>query len=375
MDDFEAEEDEEFWAATLEQLVDGANVPCEQIEIRTDDDAAGSHMQKSTITCSTLSTQTDGPQATKSTASTGVGVGSCTSGSSGSGGSSTLQHSGTTANQEEAAAGTEGDDSSRWRTALNTHKAGMQGLDKEHVNQIIYEASKNSLYYQNEMKKEKVVEERVARQQQELAAVTVSDRKLATQQADAYTAHVEASRDLTRHVVHIDMDAFYAAVEILDQPELADKPMAVGGMGMLSTSNYVARKYGVRAGMPGFIGKKLCPDLVLVKSHFDRYRAASQEVRAILAMYDPDFEAVGLDESFLDVTEFVEQRQREGKIHSYPIERPEPDKCSGVKQYIMDGDTFAGGHDQLVSSGAACSQGDPAVHQPSDIATTSSVTT
>lgn len=59
--------------------------------------------------------------------------------------------------------------------------------------------------------------------------------------------------------MHIDMDMFYAAVEIRDDPSLATKPVAIGDNSMISTANYVARKFGVRSAMPGFIGKKLCP--------------------------------------------------------------------------------------------------------------------
>lgn len=144
-----------------------------------------------------------------------------------------IEDSRTSGKPEATGSAAEAGDSSRWRVALNTHKAGMQGLDKEHINRIIYEASKNSLYYQNEMKKEQVVEQRVAKQQEELSHITPSARKLARQHADKYIEHAESQRQLDRYVVHIDMDAFYAAVEILDQPDLANKPMAVGGMGML----------------------------------------------------------------------------------------------------------------------------------------------
>ena len=65
---------------------------------------------------------------------------------------------------------------------------------------------------------------------------------------------MERERDLTRTWFHIDMDMYYAAVEIRDNPKLADLPIAVGDMQMIATSNYVARKYGIRAAMPGFIG-------------------------------------------------------------------------------------------------------------------------
>ena len=78
------------------------------------------------------------------------------------------------------------------------------------------------------------------------------------------------------------MDMFYAAVEIRDNPALADKPVGVGNEMMLSTANYIARKYGVRSAMPGFIAKKLCPDLVLVDCNFRKYREVSKVFKSIL---------------------------------------------------------------------------------------------
>ena len=101
-------------------------------------------------------------------------------------------------------------------------------------------------------------------------------------------------------------DAFYAAVEERDQPSLKDQPMAVGGMGMLSTSNYLARKYGVRAGMPGFIGKKLCPTLKIVPPNFEKYKAVSSIIRQVFKEYDPGFCPMSLDEAYLDITEYLD---------------------------------------------------------------------
>ena len=83
------------------------------------------------------------------------------------------------------------------------------------------------------------------------------------------------------------MDMFFAAVEIRDDPSLADKPLAIGNEMMISTANYVARKFGVRSAMPGFIGKKLCPDLVFVECNFKKYNAVSKVFKAILEEYDP----------------------------------------------------------------------------------------
>lgn len=83
--------------------------------------------------------------------------------------------------------------------------------------------------------------------------------------------------------------------------------MAVGSTGMLSTSNYAARKFGVRAAMPGFIGKKLCPELIIVPPNFDKYKAVSKVVREVFSEYDPGFSPMSLDEAYLDITEYLQK--------------------------------------------------------------------
>ncbi|XP_062455821.1 DNA polymerase kappa isoform X2 [Rhea pennata] len=127
-------------------------------------------------------------------------------------------------------------------------------------------------------------------------------------QVDKLVMELEQSRNLSCTIVHIDMDAFYAAVEMRDNPELKEKPIAVGSMSMLSTSNYHARRFGVRAAMPGFIAKKLCPHLTIVPLNFEKYGKVSKEVREILAEYDPNFMPMGLDEAYLNITEYLEER-------------------------------------------------------------------
>lgn len=94
-----------------------------------------------------------------------------------------------------------------------------------------------------------------------------------------------------------------AAVEQLDRPELKDVPFAVGG-GVLTTCNYVARRFGCRSGMAGFVAKKLCPQLVLLPLNFDKYTAKAAEVREVLAEYDPRFESASIDEAYLNITEY-----------------------------------------------------------------------
>lgn len=108
-----------------------------------------------------------------------------------------------------------------------------------------------------------------------------------------------------RRIIHIDMDCFYAAVELRERPELANKPMAVGGAsgrGVLTTCNYPARKFGLHSAMPVFQAKQLCPQLVILPVRFELYRSASREVRAIFARYTDLIEPLSLDEAYLDVS-------------------------------------------------------------------------
>lgn len=195
------------------------------------------------------------------------------------------------------------------RMGLNDNKAGMEGLDKEKINKIIMEATKGSRFYGNELKKEKQVNQRIENMMQQKAQITSQQLRKAQLQVDRFAMELERNRNLNNTIVHVDMDAFYAAVEMRDNPELKEKPIAVGSMSMLATSNYHARRFGVRAAMPGFIAKRLCPQLIIVPPNFDKYRAVSKEVKEILAEYDPNFMAMSLDEAYLNITQHLQERQ------------------------------------------------------------------
>lgn len=106
--------------------------------------------------------------------------------------------------------------------------------------------------------------------------------------------------------IHIDMDCFYAAVEMRDNPKLANVPLAIGGKsrrGVLSTANYIARQYGVRSAMSNYHAKQLCPELVIVPGRMQVYKEVSQQIRAIFRRYTELIEPLSLDEAYLDVTQ------------------------------------------------------------------------
>ncbi|SMY31659.1 DNA polymerase IV [Photobacterium andalusiense] len=110
-----------------------------------------------------------------------------------------------------------------------------------------------------------------------------------------------------RKIIHVDMDCFYAAVEMRDNPALRDIPIAIGGRseqrGVVSTCNYLARKYGIHSAMPTAQAMKLCPHLTLVRGRMEVYRQVSQQIRAIFARYTDKIEPLSLDEAYLDVSD------------------------------------------------------------------------
>jgi DNA polymerase-4 len=116
---------------------------------------------------------------------------------------------------------------------------------------------------------------------------------------------VEVNWQGVHKIIHLDMDCFYAAVEMRERPQLAGRPVAVGGgarRGVVTTCNYEARKFGVHSAMPGFQAKERCPHLVFLPVRFDLYRAESARIRHILRDYTPLVEPLSLDEAYLDVT-------------------------------------------------------------------------
>src|SRR5512138_840838 len=110
----------------------------------------------------------------------------------------------------------------------------------------------------------------------------------------------------SRVIIHLDMDCFYAAIEMRDRPSLRGKPVGVGGArdrrGVLTTCNYEARAFGVRSAMPTFMALQRCPNLIVLPTRFDVYRREAAVVREILYRFGPLVEPLSLDEAYLDVS-------------------------------------------------------------------------
>ncbi|CAD8158227.1 unnamed protein product [Paramecium octaurelia] len=186
------------------------------------------------------------------------------------------------------------------------NKAGVEGADQ--IKQVIDDATRGSEYYKRQQEKRQQVLSKVSKMQVELENYHKNEQRKKETKEIIQNKVKEFQINTDRIWAHFDMDMFYVACELLDKPELKDKPVAVG-QSIISTANYVARKYGVRSAMPGFVAKKLCPDIIFIPCHFEKYKSVSNIFMTILKKYDDNLESMGLDEANLDLTEYVNNSQ------------------------------------------------------------------
>eukprot|EP00977_Amphora_coffeiformis_P029501 scaffold41089_cov176-Amphora_coffeaeformis.AAC.1 len=200
-------------------------------------------------------------------------------------------------------------------------KAGMDGIDREKINQIILRESGNSLFIQQQRKRDEKVNERIADLKEKLAQALPGCFQDLTQQLDLEEPGILAQRPTRSTAVVVDMDSYYMSCELLSRPDLKDRPACVG-RGMILTSNYKARTYGVRSAMAGWIGDKLVEELsegrerlIHVPSNFPLYKEKSQIVRRVLADYDPQMRAYSLDEVYMDLAPYLALKLTKGWSH------------------------------------------------------------
>lgn len=198
-------------------------------------------------------------------------------------------------------------------------KAGMEGIDRAAIDAIIMKESGNSLFMQQQRKRDEKVNEKIACLRQKLQLKLdhneTSWRRQTEDQVDADIPSWIAARPARSFKVVIDMDMFFMACELLTRPDITDNmPACVGGTNMICTSNYAARRYGVRAAMPGYIGQALVrqlskgrKSLVFCKLNYALYQEKSLLVRQALSEFDPNLTAYSLDDVFLDVGPYLLQ--------------------------------------------------------------------
>ncbi|KAL7552403.1 hypothetical protein ACHAWF_015638 [Thalassiosira exigua] len=203
-------------------------------------------------------------------------------------------------------------------------KAGMAGVDRERVNAILLRASGDSAFMRRQRQMDDKANGRMEEMKRRIERKGAEDdagdwrRELERSAIEPVLRRYRRRRNPASTCVVVDMDGFFISCHVLDHPHLARVPACVGGTSMISTSNYIARKYGVRAAMPGYLGKRLVDELsggkeslTFVKSDFALYKKKSAEVQAVLEEYDPNLKMYSLDEAYMDIGPYLEIRLRD----------------------------------------------------------------
>ncbi|TPP40486.1 ATPase associated with various cellular activities (AAA) family protein [Leishmania donovani] len=180
------------------------------------------------------------------------------------------------------------------RLSFDASKAGLQKVDKAYLEQVIQNMTRGSAFCKGEQRKEAL------RAQRQFSLLAAAEKHVWQARAEAVEEELEASRRFSRWFIHVGIDVFYAAVEERLDPSLRERPFAVGSYATADHNQLHC------SGTPGFMAKKLCSSLWTRPPHFDRHRREAANVRAIGALYDPHYVAVGLDELTMDFRRRVE---------------------------------------------------------------------
>lgn len=196
-------------------------------------------------------------------------------------------------------------------------KAGMDGIDRQRIDEIILRESSNTKYFLQQQRRDDKVNQRIDTYKRRIQQAQAQAQDCSYNSASVLAEIDKRLLDWQRKqpsrttCVVVDMDMFYMACELLDKPHLQNVPACVGS-GIILTSNYVARKYGVRSAMPGWIGDKLVQELtggkqqlVHVPSNFTLYKEKSKQTMSVLREFDPQLKSYSLDEAYLNMGPYL----------------------------------------------------------------------
>lgn len=203
-------------------------------------------------------------------------------------------------------------------------KAGMEGVDRDLVNSIIMRESKNSAYMIHQQQQDKKTNQKIKKMRQQLQEFSDDDISKFSAEIDREVVNLLARQNtLCSMKVVLDMDSFYVSCALLSRPDLHHRPVCVSGGTVISTSNYNARRYGVRSAMGTWIGDKLVQELskgketlIHIAPDFQLYTRKSHQVQDILSEYDPSLKAYSLDEVYLDLAPYLDLRNVERLDHN-----------------------------------------------------------
>jgi len=196
-------------------------------------------------------------------------------------------------------------------------KAGMDGIDRDRINRIILRESTGTAYMKRQQRQDERSNERIAKLKRRLVDENFDGLKSQLeQQVDSVVSKLVSTRQTQSTKVVLDMDSFYVSAALLSRKELTDFPVCVSGGTVILTSNYCARKYGVRSAMASWIGDTLVRELsngksklIHLNADFELYNRLSSQVRDIIAEYDPKFRAYSLDEAYFDLSSYINLRR------------------------------------------------------------------